>query len=92
MPNRAQWYLLGQTAAIGLAGFLLPRYGTTLITDIIWGTFEACLLTFVYQRVGASPLYRRVLADNSRASPACFLYQQSCATGIRTILMAKCSF
>lgn len=52
MPNQRQWYLLGQFAAMGLAIYLIPRYGTTLIADIIWGAFETCLLTFVYQRVG----------------------------------------
>jgi hypothetical protein len=92
VPNQAQWYLLGQAAAMGLAGFLLPRYGTTLITDIIWGTFEACLLTFVYQRVGAIPSFRKVLTDLVRAYPACFLCQRCCATGIRKILIATCSF
>jgi hypothetical protein len=54
MPNRRQWYLLGQSAGMGLAAYFLPRYGTTLVIDIIWGAFEACLLTFVYQRVSAS--------------------------------------
>jgi len=91
MPNRRQWYLLGQFAVIFLAGFLLPRYGTTLIADIIWGTFEASLLTFIYQRVRAIPLFQRFLADLVRASLAFFRYRLSCATGIRMILIATCS-
>jgi len=90
MPNRRQWYLLGQFAVMGLAGYFLPRYGTTLIVDLVWGAFEASLLTFVYQRVRASSMYWRVLADNVRAYLASFLYRRSCATGIRRILISTC--
>jgi len=56
IPNRTQMYLLGEYTFFALAAFILSRYGTNLITDIVFGAIEACLLTFVYQHVGANRL------------------------------------
>lgn len=51
MPNKAQSAILAQYITIGLIGYYLPKYGTTLLADLIWGTFELVILSFFAHRV-----------------------------------------
>lgn len=43
--------LIMHNVIIGLLGYYLPRYGTTLLADMVWGTLELVILAFFFQQV-----------------------------------------
>lgn len=54
LPNRNQSFLLAEGLFFLVIGIVLPRYGSSMIIDLMWGTIEIALLTFFYIKV--SPL------------------------------------